>query len=186
MVIQTLSAPSRILCYRGQDNLNLIFIFKSNIYFQNGAFTKKKAGRWVTELKKVYNRGFTPGFYFKRVTEEDHQHKSPTNLSHYRYIEVGWVEEFDPITKYASISLDNGYLSLNDDLILMGKKTDTYVHQKAKKIKYKGNIVKKTPRGTKNKKVLIELKVEDVVLGNGQDKIYVFTDKTYGNEYVLP
>jgi len=68
----------------------------------------------------------------------------------------------------------------------MGKKTDTYVHQKAKKIKYKGNIVKKTPRGTKNKKVLIELKVEDVVLGNGQDKIYVFTDKTYGNEYVLP
>ncbi|NVM20095.1 MAG: U32 family peptidase, partial [Candidatus Lokiarchaeota archaeon] len=31
-----------------------------------GTFTKKKAGRWVTELKKVYNRGFTPGFYLKR------------------------------------------------------------------------------------------------------------------------
>ena len=56
--------------------------------YYNGTFTKKKAGKWVTDLKKVYNRGFTPGFYFKRATEDDHQHKSPANLSHYRYIRV--------------------------------------------------------------------------------------------------
>ena len=31
----------------------------------DGTFSKKKVGRWVTELKKVYNRGFTPGFYLK-------------------------------------------------------------------------------------------------------------------------
>ena len=35
----------------------------------NGTFSKKKIGRWVTELKKVYNRGFSPGFYFKRMTD---------------------------------------------------------------------------------------------------------------------
>lgn len=50
---------------------------------------QKKAGKWVIELKKVYNRGFSPGFYFERVTEEDHQHKSPANLSHFRYIMLG-------------------------------------------------------------------------------------------------
>jgi putative protease len=57
--------------------------------YYEGNFSDKKVGGWVTELKRVYNRGFTPGFYFKRMIEEDHQHKSPANLSHYRYIRIG-------------------------------------------------------------------------------------------------
>jgi len=133
----------------------------------------------VTELKKVYNRGFTPGFYFKRMTEEDHQHKSPTNLSHFRYIEVGSINAYDQNTGYANISLDNGYLTQNDDVIIMGKKTDTYVHQRVGSVKYQQKIVKKTPRGTKNKKIFVDLKVNDMVVGNSLDKVYVFTDKTY-------
>jgi putative protease len=145
----------------------------------NGTFTKKKAGKWVTELKKVYNRGFTPGFYFNRMTEKDHQHKSPTNLSHYRYIKVGQIEKYNESTDLISISLDNGYLSLNDDIIIMGKDTDTYIHQKVTKMWYQGELVKKTARGSKNKKIIIELEVLDKVKGNGKDKIYVFTDKTY-------
>ena len=59
----------------------------------DNTYSKKKVRYWVKELKKVYNRGFTPGFYFKRMTEEDHQHKSPANLSHYRYIYVGKILE---------------------------------------------------------------------------------------------
>ncbi|MFX1418545.1 MAG: peptidase U32 family protein [Promethearchaeota archaeon] len=147
--------------------------------YYNGIFTKKKVGKWVTELKKVYNRGFTPGFYFKRMTEEDHQHKSPTNLSHYRYIRVGQIEKYDENTNFSTISLDNGYLSINDDIIIMGKDTDTYIHQKAEKVKYQGKSVKKTLRGSKDNKIIIELKVIDRVIGSGKDKVYVFTDKTY-------
>jgi putative protease len=145
----------------------------------NGTFAKNKVGKWVTELKKVYNRGFTPGFYFKRMTEEDHQHKSPTNLSHYRYIKVGQIRNYDQNTGFTTVSLDNGYLSINDDLIIMGKNTDTYIHQKVEKIKHKEKVVNKSPRGTKNKQVIIELEVNDEVVGNGKDKVYVFTDKTY-------
>ena len=48
--------------------------------YYNGTFTEKKVGRWVTDLKRVYNRGFTSGFYFKRMTEVDHQHNYPYNL----------------------------------------------------------------------------------------------------------
>jgi hypothetical protein len=134
-------------------------------------------GWWVTELKKVYNRGFTPGFYFKRMTEEDHQHKSPTNLSHFRYIRVGQIDKYNPDTKYASISLDNGYLTKDDDLIIMSKNTETYIHQKAKEIRYLNKLVKKTPRGTRNENVSIELKIDDIAIGG--DKIYIFTDRTY-------
>ena len=147
--------------------------------YYNDTFTKKKVGRWVTELKKVYNRGFTPGFYFKRMTEEDHQHKSPTNLSHYRYIRVGQIEKYDENTGFATVSLDNGYLSLNDDIIVMGKATNTYIHQIVEKLKFKEKVVKKTPRGTNNNKTIIDLGVNDRVIENGLDKVYVFTDKTY-------
>jgi len=152
--------------------------------YYNGTFSKKKVGRWVTDLKKVYNRGFTPGFYFKRMTEEDHQHKSPSNLSHFRYIKVGQVENY---TKdYAKISLDNGYLSKNDDLIIMGNNTDTYIHQKAEFIKFKEKQVNKTPRGTKEKPIFVKLRINGKAIGNGEDKIYIFTDKTYGRDYKLP
>ncbi|MBY9015359.1 MAG: U32 family peptidase [Candidatus Lokiarchaeota archaeon] len=147
--------------------------------YYDGTFTKKKVGRWVTELKKVYNRGFTPGFYFKRMTEEDHQHKSPTNLSHYRYIKVGQIEKYNQRTGFANITLDNGYLTQNDDLIIMSNNTDTYIHQKAEIIKVKEKEVNKTPRGTKEKPLFAELKVNGEVISNGEDKIYVFTDRTY-------
>jgi len=147
--------------------------------YYNGTFTKKKVGKWVTELKKVYNRGFTPGFYFKRMTEDGHQHKSPTNLSHYRYIKVGQIEKYSQRTGFANITLDNGYLTQNDDLIIMGKYTDTYIHQEAKKIKFKEKVVNKTPRGTKEKPILAELKIDGKAINNGEDKIYVFTDRTY-------
>jgi len=147
--------------------------------YYNGTFTKKKAGKWVTELKKVYNRGFTTGFYFKRATEEDQQHNSPSNLSHFRYIKVGQVEKNIQETGLTLISLDNGYLTKNDDLIIMDKKTDTYIHQKAKIIKFKRREVNKTPRGTKEKPIFVELKINGKVIGNGKDKIYVFTDRTY-------
>ncbi|MHA1472577.1 MAG: peptidase U32 family protein, partial [Promethearchaeota archaeon] len=147
--------------------------------YYDGTFTKKKAGRWVTELKRVYNRGFTPGFYFKRVTEEDQQHKSPSNLSHFRYIKLGIVKEYRREENYARISLNNGYLTKNDDVIIMGKNTDTYVHQRAKKIIYNGKLVNKTPQGTSEHNINIKLHVNSAVIGNGEDTVYIFTDKTY-------
>jgi len=147
--------------------------------YYEGVFSNEKVGKWVTELKRVYNRGFTPGFYFKRMTQEDHQHKSPTNLSHFRYIKVGYIDKYLEDKRSALITLNNGYLTKNDDIIIMGKKTDTYIHQKANGIKFKGKIINRTPRGTKEKPISVVLKIDESVIGNGQDKIYIFTDKTY-------
>jgi len=150
--------------------------------YYKGIFTEKKVGRWVTELKKVYNRGFTSGFYFKRMTEDDHQHNYPYNLSHYRYIRVGRIVSFDQQTGCARISLNNGYISQDDDLIIMSKETDTYIHQKAQNIKYEDKKVNKTPRGTKDNKIIVELKIKEPAIGNGKDKVYIFTDKTYSKK----
>ena len=146
--------------------------------YYDGTFSQKKAGSWVTELKKVYNRGFTPGFYFKRMTEDDHQQKSPSNLSHYRYIKIWHIKSYISDKKIARISIDNGYLTYNDDIIIMSKKSDTYLHQHALEIIFEGKNINKTPRGTKKEKILIDLKVNEPVIGN-IDNIYIFTDKTY-------
>lgn len=154
--------------------------------YYDETFDEKKVGRWVTDLKKVYNRGFTPGFYFKRMTEEDHQHKSPANLSHYRYIKVGSIEQYDPKTQLATIILDNGYLFKNADMIIMGKSTDTYVHQDLNEMYYGDKIILKSPRGTKKQLVRVKIKLSNPVIGNGQDKLYIFTDKTYrAQKYTL-
>ena len=61
----------------------------------------------------------------------------------------------------------------------MGKNTDTYLHQKAKKIIYNGKVVEKSPQGTAKNKIRIELQVDGKVIGNGEDTIYIFTDKIY-------
>ena len=154
--------------------------------YYDGTFSEEKAGKWVTELKKVYNRGFTPGFYFKRMTEEDHQHKSPANLSHYRYIRVGNVKSYNKSLGFAEIVLNNGYITNNDDIIILEKKNDTYVHQRAEVIKYQGNMVEKTPRGTKKENIIVELKIDKPIEGNPIEKVYIFTDKTYyKKEYSL-
>ncbi|MCJ7648192.1 MAG: U32 family peptidase, partial [Candidatus Lokiarchaeota archaeon] len=153
--------------------------------YYDGTFSQKKAGSWVTELKKVYNRGFTPGFYFKRMTEDDHQQKSPSNLSHYRYIKIGHIKSYISNKKIARISIDNGYLTYNDDIIIMSKKSDTYLHQHALEIIFEGKNIKKTPRGTKKENILIDLKVNEPVIGD-IDNIYIFTDKTYKTRsYIL-
>ena len=43
-------------------------------------------------------------------------------------------------------------------------------------------VVNKTPRSTKEKPLLVELKVDGKAINNGEDKIYVFTDKTYNKK----
>ena len=93
--------------------------------------------------------------------------------------QTGDILNFDPERKKAKIVLTNGYLMKNDDIIIMGKKTDTYIHQKAELVEYKGKSVDKTPRGTSDKSIEIELKIDEPVIGEGQDKLYIFTDKTY-------
>ena len=92
---------------------------------------------------------------------------------------MGQIKKYNQRTGFANITLDNGYLTQNDDIIIMSYNTDTYIHQKAKIIKFKEKEVNKTPRGTKEKPLLAELKVNGKVISNGEDKIYVFTDKTY-------
>jgi hypothetical protein len=79
----------------------------------------------------------------------------------------------------ATILLDNGYIGINSDVVIMGKRSDTYIHQQKNVLKYKGKIVDMTPRGTKKNNITIKMKVNDIPETQGFDKVYIFTNKTY-------
>lgn len=151
--------------------------------YYNGSFTKdskKMVGKWIYELKKVYNRGFTHGFYFKRVTEEDQQHKSPTNLSHWRMIKMGTIEKYSKKNKRVSVTLNNGYLKSGMDVIIQGgPSSDTYFHQKIRNIEKNGKMINSTEKATEQNPLEVWIDVDNPVRTNRADDIFLFTDKTY-------
>ncbi|MFX1536248.1 MAG: peptidase U32 family protein, partial [Promethearchaeota archaeon] len=107
-----------------------------------GSFSKKKAKKWRKELAKVYNRGMTTGFYFHRPIETDHQHKSATNLSHYRLIELGKILSYNNKTRIALVRLINGYLKEGMPIAVMGSKySDTFFTQKVKNLQMEGKQI---------------------------------------------
>ncbi|MHA1730928.1 MAG: peptidase U32 family protein [Promethearchaeota archaeon] len=148
-----------------------------------GTFTAKKAGRWVTDLKREYNRGFTTGFLFGRPDARAQQHNFPANLSHFRLIEIGRVEAYDPRTKLADVVLTNGKVGRGMDLVVEGRdgESETYLHHKVKHVRHDGREVDVTPRGTGARPVRAQVGVLGPVVGGGKDRLYVFTNKTYKN-----
>lgn len=153
--------------------------------YYNGSFTelsKKMVGKWIFELKKVYNRGFTNGFYFKRATQEDQQHKSPTNLSHWRMIKLGSILEYSKSSKRAKILLENGSIKKGMWILVEGEdESDTYFHQIIKYIEVNGKQVFATSNASSKKPIYVWINMEKPVLDGKKDSIYVFTDKTYEN-----
>jgi putative protease len=146
--------------------------------YYEGSFSNNKAKMWIKELKKVYNRGFTTGFYFNRPTEDDQQHKSPANLSHWRMIKLGTVESASDQSNTARILLRNGILRVGDEIIVMGSKTSrTYFHQLIQTLKLNGNPITITPPARQEEPVSVEIQFQKPVLV--EDGIYLFTDRTY-------
>lgn len=69
-------------------------------------------------------------------------------------------------------------LSENDYIIIIGKITNTHIHQKANKICYNGKIVEETLKCTNNFLIPIELQLEEIAFGEKENN-NIFTDKTY-------
>ncbi len=151
--------------------------------YYNGVFKQKiKKEKWITQLKQVYNRGFTTGFYFNQATIKDSQLNSPANVSHFRYIEMGKILTYHP-TGVAKIELNNGTLKNGDKIIVMSNdgNHETYFNQTVRDIRYKGDNVNITKRATEEKPVIITITVDQPTNGKKIDAIYKFTDETYSS-----
>lgn len=149
-------------------------------HFAGNFIEMQKKHRWITQLKSVYNRGFTTGFYFNMATAKDSQLNSPANVSHFRYIEMGRIQEFFR-SQVAKIKLENGTLSVGDEVIVMSteKGYETYFTQKIHDIQVNGKSIKQTLKATKNKPIMITTKLDGPTNDKNIDAIYKFTEETY-------
>ena len=147
--------------------------------FNEGTYNEEKVKGWMSELKKVFNRGFTTGFYFRRPTDEDIEHDIRGNVSHHRQIEIGYVNDYFSKQMVAKIVMTNGRLKLDYDIFFIGAGSDTYFHQEVKSMRIKGKNITETPIASKKNHVLISMKVNEPVKEN--DRVFFFTDKTYEN-----
>jgi putative protease len=92
-----------------------------DLYFE-GKLTAAKKKELLTELEKVYNRGFSSGFYFSVPSSEEYAgvegSKATTRKSY-----VGKVLNYFKEIGIAHILIESGQIKIEDELLIMGETT---------------------------------------------------------------
>ncbi len=140
-------------------------------YYDNN-FTQEKVQTWLNRLKKVYNRGFSTGFYFGMPNGSEIERDVEGNVSDYRKIEIGKVLSYYPERKAAKILLTSGNLKLDDEILFLGTHTDTFLRQRVSsiQIKQKKNLTETSLVTNKNNRITVGILVDKPVKNN--DKIF--------------
>lgn len=113
--------------------------------------TKKKIKEDMEELKKVYNKGFSSGFYLGKPTPKDFsdiEHSNATEKKHF----VGKIFHYYPKINVATIKLVSE-LKLGDKIIVIGKTTGI-THSKIQRIEINNKTVES---GKKGEEIAIKL-----------------------------
>ena len=92
-----------------------------DIYF-NKKLTNKKKKELLTELEKVYNRGFSSGFYFGKPSSEDYAGVEGSKATT-KKVYLGKVINYYKKPKVAHIRIESGNIKDNTDLLIMGDTT---------------------------------------------------------------
>ena len=140
--------------------------------YYDGSYNDMKVKEWLNRLNKVYNRGFSTGFYFGLPKGSEIQRETDGNVSTFKKVEIGKVLNYFPEKKAAKILLTSGKLRLKDEIIIIGTNTDTYLRQEitSLQIKQKKNLTE-TPNMTgKDKRLAVGILVDKIVKKN--DKVF--------------
>ena len=145
--------------------------------YYNNTFTDEKLQNWLKRLQRVYNRGFSTGFYFDLPKGSEIASESEGNLSKFRKIEIGKVLSYYPEKNAAKILLTKGKLKLNDEIFILGTHTDTFLRQKITsiQIKQKKNLTETPYVKNKENRLSVGIKLDKPVKKN--DKIFKLEQK---------
>jgi len=90
-------------------------------YF-DGTLTQQLKQEYLEELKKVYNRGFSPGFYFGQPGSESYT-KTFGSIATTKKVYVGRVLNYYKKSKIAFVRLEADSLSIGDSIYIIGSTT---------------------------------------------------------------
>lgn len=115
-------------------------------YFEN-RLTDDIKTEFINELGKVYNRGFSPGFYLGEPGSESYT-KIYGSIATTRKVYVGKVLNYYQKNKIAYIEIMAGSLSIGDSIYIIGNTTGT-IEVKIKKIMNETEEITEANKGTK-------------------------------------
>jgi putative protease len=99
----------------------------------------------IANLKKVYNRGFSSGFYIKMPTADDFSFSENGEQTERKQF-VGKIHKYWPKAKACSLKMNAGKLSVEDEVYLIGN-DEAIKRAKIKNIEFKGKAVKTAEKG---------------------------------------
>jgi len=133
-----------------------------------GTFTPEKVHEWMQRLEKVYNRGFTEGYYLGRPLP--HMSGHPNNRSPEERIFSGLIMHYFPKAGMAEIQVQAHEISKGDRLVIMGINTGVVYTDVTSMMKDEEAIEKS------GKPALITVPVPTQVRKN--DKVYILQKRT--------
>ena len=138
----------------------------------NNSITKNKIQDWLNRLKKVYNRGFSTGFYFNLPKGSEIKREIDGNISNHKKVEIGKIINYFSDKKAAKILLTKGKVKLGDELFIIGTHTETFLRQEVNslQIKQKKNLTETPFVSSTNNRITIGIIVDKPVKKN--DKVF--------------
>ncbi len=127
----------------------------------------KEIKKSIQELKKVYNRGFSNGFYLSTPTSDDFSTTENGEQKQVKYY-IGKVEKYWPKVKVAAVRLQARGIKLGDEIYIIGDKTGI------KKTKIKSMEINHKKIKKASKKQLVGIKLPKCKKG---DEIYIIKNK---------
>jgi putative protease len=133
-----------------------------DLYF-DGKLTDNIKAEMKEELAKVYNRGFSSGFYFGKPGKDEFAEKYGSSATT-RKVYTGKVINYFKKNKIAHVKIETGELNENDPIYIIGDTTGL-VELKIGKIMKEDNFVVKGVKGDK-----VTFKCDELI--RERDKVY--------------
>ncbi len=132
-------------------------------YFKN-ELTEDKKQQLFDELKSVFNRGFSSGFYFGKSSSEDFAEARGSSATMNKEY-IGKITNYYQKIKVASLKLNSGKLKAGDEVLIQGEKTGS-VKIKINNLKFDNEEIRSAIKGQE-----VSFKLDKNIRKN--DKVYL-------------
>lgn len=129
--------------------------------------SKKEIDELVADLKKVYNRGFSSGFYLNKPTEMDFS-KSENGEQTEKKTFVGTVKNYYKRLGVGLVQMSQGPLRVGDSIFIIGNRSGV-IKSNVESIEIKNKKISKANKGD-----LIGIKLPECRIG---DEVYLISEK---------
>jgi putative protease len=141
---------------------------------RDGKFENDRVPEWKQQLRAVYNRGFSTGFYFGNPSREGFIVEKDMNASQTLKELIGEVVNYYQNQGAAYVKLTDSGLNIGDMILIEGE--NTHLEQHVSSMQVTGNTIKSAEKGMD-----VGLAVDGRVRPN--DKVFRIADPdTSGNE----